>query len=162
VVIPIVVCPNCGKNTPEGKFCEHCGASLQTPQTFQQPPAQQPVFTQQPVAVKAEKNPVTAGILSFIFIGSGQVYNGQTGKGIGILIGVIITSFIPVLPLIVWIYGLYDAYTTAQKMNKGEIAYIESSTGKVIAFIVVEIILAVIFFLFIMAIITGSSPSYYY
>jgi len=24
----IVICPNCGKNTPEGKFCEHCGARV--------------------------------------------------------------------------------------------------------------------------------------
>ena len=23
------ICPNCGKNTPEGKFCESCGASLE-------------------------------------------------------------------------------------------------------------------------------------
>ena len=135
---------------------------MQTPQTFQQPATQQPVYTQQPVAVKAEKSPVVAGILSFIFAGSGQVYNGQTGKGIGILIGVIITSFIPVLPLLVVIYGVYDAYTTAQKMNKGEIAYIESSTGKVIGFIVVEIILLLLFFLVIMAMIVGSSPGYYY
>ena len=24
----MVLCPNCGKNTPHGKFCEHCGAQL--------------------------------------------------------------------------------------------------------------------------------------
>jgi len=48
VVQTIVICPNCGKNTPEGKFCEHCGASVQTAQVFQQPVAQQPVYTQQP------------------------------------------------------------------------------------------------------------------
>ncbi|NMB80136.1 MAG: hypothetical protein GYA23_13690 [Methanomicrobiales archaeon] len=26
----MVVCPQCGKTTPEGRFCEHCGASLQS------------------------------------------------------------------------------------------------------------------------------------
>lgn len=30
----MVTCPNCGKNTPHGKFCEHCGAQLIT---LQQP-----------------------------------------------------------------------------------------------------------------------------
>jgi uncharacterized membrane protein YvbJ len=24
----MVICPNCGKNTPEGKFCEQCGANI--------------------------------------------------------------------------------------------------------------------------------------
>jgi len=43
-VCTIVICPNCGKNTPEGKFCEHCGASVQTTQTFQQPVAVQKEF----------------------------------------------------------------------------------------------------------------------
>jgi len=36
------ICPNCGKNTPEGKFCENCGASLEIvkilqPATFKPP-----------------------------------------------------------------------------------------------------------------------------
>jgi len=36
------ICPNCGKNTPEGKFCENCGASLEIvkipqPITFKPP-----------------------------------------------------------------------------------------------------------------------------
>jgi len=163
VVFTIVICPNCGKNTPEGKFCEHCGASVQTTQTFQQAPAAaQPVYTQQPAAPKAEKNLAAAAILSFIFAGAGQVYNGQLGKGIGFLIGLIVTSWIPIVPIIVWIYGIYDAYTTAQKMNKGEIPFIATSTGTLIGFIVVEIVIAVVFFLFLMAIIMGSTPSYYY
>ena len=70
--------------------------------------------------------------------------------------------------LIVFIYGVYDAYSSAQKMNKGEIPYIASSTGVVIGFIVVEIILMVLFFFVISAMIMGSSallqgssPRYY-
>ena len=133
-----------------------------TTQTFQQPAAPQPVYTQQPVAAKQEKNAGAAAILSFFFAGSGQAYNGQTLKGVGILIGLIITSFIPLIPIIVWIYGVYDAYSTSQKMNKGEIPYIATSTFAVIAFIVVEIIIALVFFLVIYAMIMGSSPSYYY
>jgi TM2 domain-containing membrane protein YozV len=114
--------------------------------------------------VKTEKNAGVAAILSFFFPGSGQVYNGETGKGIGILIGTIIGYFIFVIPgVIVWLYGLYDAYTTAQKMNKGEIPYVETSMGKVVGFIVAEIILALLVFLVIAAIVFGSGyPNYYY
>jgi hypothetical protein len=39
----MVICPNCGKNTPHGKFCEHCGAQLIT--------AQQPMYPQYSVPV---------------------------------------------------------------------------------------------------------------
>ena len=39
----MVICPQCGKNTPEGKFCEHCGAQVQTYQSPSViPPAPQP------------------------------------------------------------------------------------------------------------------------
>ena len=44
----MAICPNCGKNTPEGKFCEHCGAVLQSVQvqapSYESP---QPVIQQQ-------------------------------------------------------------------------------------------------------------------
>lgn len=157
----MATCPNCGKSTPEGKFCEHCGASMQTTQTFQQPAAQ-PVFTPQPVPARADKSGGIAAILSFLFTGSGQVYNGQLGKGIGILICAIIGYMLYFIPgMIVWIYGMYDAYSTANKMNTGEIPYVETSWGAVIAFIVVEIILAVIFFLVVLAAVMGSSGYYY-
>jgi TM2 domain-containing membrane protein YozV len=138
---------------------------LQTPQTFQQPTAQQPVYTQQPAAVHEEKNAAIAVILSFFFTGSGQVYNGETGKGIGILIAALIGYMLFIIPgVIVVLYGLYDAYTTAQKMNKGEIPFKPASMGIVIAFIVVEIIIALLFFFIVAAALMGSSydPYYYY
>ena len=123
---------------------------------------QQPIYTQQPAAVKEDKNPIVAAILSFFFPGSGQAYNGQTGKGIGVFICFIIGYMIFIIPgLIVFIYGVYDAYSSAQKMNKGEIPYIASSNGAVIGFIVVEIILMLLFFFVIFAMIMGNSPRYY-
>lgn len=161
----MAICPNCGKNTPEGKFCEHCGASMQTAQTFQQPQVQ-PVYTPQPVpAPRAEKSSGVAALLSFLFTGAGQVYNGQLGKGIGIMIGALIGYMLFVIPgVLVVLYGIYDAYSTAGKMNKGEIPYVETSWGAVLAFIVVEIIIVVIFFIIILAMVgsTASTTSYYY
>ena len=160
----IVICPNCGKETPEGKFCEHCRASVQTAQTFQQPVAQQPVYTQQPAAVKTEKSAGIAAILAFLFPGSGQVYNGETGKGIGLFIGYLIGLCIYLIPgIIVLIYGIYDAYTTTQKMNKGEIPYKESSSGRLIVFIIAEIVIFILFWaLVIAAFVFGTSGARYY
>ena len=137
---------------------------MQTAQTFQQPTAQQPVYTQQPVVVKEEKNAGMAAILSFFFPGAGQAYNGETGKGIGIIIGTTIGFFIFVFPaVLVWFYGIYDTYTTAQKMNKGEIPYKSTSMGTVIGLIVVDIFIYMAFFLIvIMAFIYAPSPYYSY
>ena len=120
------------------------------------------MYTQKPAVPIEDKNPIISAVLSFFFPGAGQAYNGQIGKGIGVFICFIIGYMIFVIPgLIVFIYGVYDAYSSAQKMNKGEIPYIASSTGAVIGFIVVELILMALFFFFILALIMGSSPRYY-
>jgi len=137
---------------------------VQTSQTFQQPAGQQPAYTQQPASLKKEKNAIGAALLSFLFTGSGQVYNGETGKGIGILIGAVIGYFLFVIPgVLVIIYGIYDAYTTAQKMNKGEIPFVEVSTGKIIGFIIAEIvILAIVIFIFAALLYEMNDYSSYY
>ena len=156
MVCTIVICPNCGKETPEGKFCEHCGASVQTTQTFQQPVAQQPAIAKQ------EINAVLAALLS-IFPGAGLAYVGNRGKGIGILIVAFILMILanasPIFGLlyfIVWAYGIYDSYMTAQKMNKGEIPYTPANIGVAIGFIVVEIIIWGLYFIAV-----GSGYPYY-
>jgi TM2 domain-containing membrane protein YozV len=130
---------------------------LQTPQTFQQP------ATQQPAVAREEKNAGVALILSLFFTGSGQVYNGETVKGIGILICALIGYMLFIIPgILVVCYGLYDAYTTAQKMNKGEITYKSASMGTVIIFIVAELIVVVLFFFIVAAAIMGNSYNSYY
>lgn len=70
------------------------------------------------------KNPGLAAVLSFFYMGLGQIYNGEIAKGIVfivvyslsfvlwlILIGMIITP-------ILWIYGIYDAYKSAGRINE--------------------------------------------
>ncbi len=69
------------------------------------------------------KNPGLAAVLSFFFMGLGQVYNGQIAKGIffivmysiSIAMMLILIGFIttPIL----FIYGMYDAYKSAEKIN---------------------------------------------
>ncbi len=69
------------------------------------------------------KNSGLAAVLSFFFTGLGQIYNGQIGKGvlfiviqgINFLLMFIIIGFITA-PLF-WIWGMVDAYKTAEKIN---------------------------------------------
>lgn len=73
---------------------------------------------------KFYKNPSVATILSFFFIGLGQVYNGQIGKGvvfillyaISITLKAIIVGFIttPIL----WIRGMVDVNNSAKRIIK--------------------------------------------
>lgn len=70
------------------------------------------------------KNPGIAAVLSFFWTGVGQIYNGQILKGL-ILIGVQILNGLLMFLLIgfityplVWIWGMYDAYKTAERINK--------------------------------------------
>jgi TM2 domain-containing membrane protein YozV len=69
------------------------------------------------------KNPGLAAVLSFFYMGLGQIYNGQIAKGIAfivfyslsIVLMLILIGFIttPIL----FIYGMYDAYKSAEKIN---------------------------------------------
>ncbi|MBP2172471.1 hypothetical protein [Methanococcus voltae] len=100
-------CENCGKEiAKDAGMCPFCG------------------FTFKKVG---EKNQILAAVLSFFIPGVGQIYNGQIGKGIAIIAGMIISAVLMVVLVgfltyfAIWIYAIYDAYTTADKINKGEI-----------------------------------------
>lgn len=70
------------------------------------------------------KNPGLAAILSFFFMGLGQIYNGQIGKGIAFIIVytiswllmIVIIGFITTPILFFW--GIWDAYKSAEKINR--------------------------------------------
>lgn len=70
-----------------------------------------------------QKNSGMAAVLSFIWTGIGQVYNGQIGKGIAMaliqLIFVILSFAVIGIPfmLVMWVWGIYDAYQTAERIN---------------------------------------------
>lgn len=65
------------------------------------------------------KNPIVAAILSFLFGGVGQLYLGQTKKGV-ILIVVTVITWCLFVGWIVQILGAIDAYMLADKLQKGE------------------------------------------
>ncbi len=68
-------------------------------------------------------NPIVALIISFFLPGIGTVYAGNIMKGLiifiiavifGALAGIFLLGIVAyVLYIIVWLYGMFDAYTTA-------------------------------------------------
>jgi len=95
--------------------CPKCGAEVAASQ--KQSSAQQ-------------KNVAVAAVASAVFPGLGQIYDGETRKGIlFIIIGAIclspllsmgaIRNFVLVLYPIFWIYAVYTAYRTAKDINEG-------------------------------------------
>jgi len=77
----------------------------------------------QPVLPVFYKNPGLAAVFSFFYMGLGQIYNGQIYKGIAFLIAYSISWLLMFLVIgllttpILWIYGIYDAYKSAEKIN---------------------------------------------
>jgi len=69
------------------------------------------------------KTPGLALVLSLLWCGVGQIYNGQVGKGVALLIGYgfsillmfVVIGFVTTPAL--WIYGMVDAYRTAESIN---------------------------------------------
>ncbi len=60
-------------------------------------------------------------MLSFLVVGLGQIYNGQILKGL-VMLAVAILCGITIIGLIVsfliWLYGVFDAYGTATRINR--------------------------------------------
>jgi TM2 domain-containing membrane protein YozV len=75
--------------------------------------------------MRERKSAGIAAVCSFLFTGLGQIYNGQIGKGIlFVIIGIILAFTILfligiILYPIFWVYNIYDAYSTAKKINAG-------------------------------------------
>ncbi len=129
-------CRNCGEELPyrQGewpvsvpKICPSCGIRVKDPIRYGSREGQGRTHKE------GLKNPRIAALLSII-PGLGQVYNGQLGKGVLFLI-VTILGFILIIPgVIVWIYGIYDAFKTAKQMNYGDIPFQELKTKNILVF----------------------------
>ena len=132
-------CTNCGKAvelaTPPrqagprvsaadgtGKYCQFCGMLIAKEAEICYNCGRRVMEAPRPVE---QKNPGLAAVLSFLFAGLGQMYNGQIGKGISyVVLGILFAFSIIILIGIIlypafWIYNIYDAYTSAKNINAG-------------------------------------------
>jgi TM2 domain-containing membrane protein YozV len=112
-------CSNCGiEMNASTKFCPECGAKQSTVLDYQESYQR---------STPNKKNPGLAAVLSFLIVGLGQIYNGQIGKGLLLLVAAIISGVLwliyigIIFSIIIWIYAIYDAYNTAKRINAGEI-----------------------------------------
>jgi TM2 domain-containing membrane protein YozV len=72
---------------------------------------------------KFYKNPSVATVLSFLFTGLGQLYNGEIKKGVVFvtvyIVSIILMSFVVgfITTPVLWIWGMIDANKSAKKIN---------------------------------------------
>jgi len=138
-------CHNCGAqvSVASARFCSECGAQLVTaspsgPQGF---------------GTGEKKNPLLALLCSTILPGLGQVYDGSLAKGFAIFFGAFIGLFLLFIPgAIFWVYGIHDAYSTANKMNEGKIPVRPAKVLHLVVFIIiaaaiVAVAIAVIYYI---------------
>lgn len=123
-----VKCVECGKeyllnedDSPESFQCE-CGGNLETNEDNRPVPQQKTSYNNS----VEKKSPILAVILSFLIPGLGQFYNGHGEKGIILFIAALISAFLilfiigTILYLVVWVFAIFDAYDSADRINKGK------------------------------------------
>lgn len=107
-----VFCRDCGEKISErAEICPHCGIRQKDP----------PKPEQSAAPSQKQKDSGIAAVASFVIPGLGQVYNGELAKGIiaGIVtVGLALTGIGLIFAVPIWIWLVYDAYQTAEELNK--------------------------------------------
>jgi TM2 domain. len=105
-------CPACRTNfyvadpSQEWVHCPNCGQLIHRQVTARGQKGQK--------TITGEKNPVVAFLLSFLFCGLGQIYNGQVSKGLLLLVlGWLTACGFGIL----WIISMVDAVMIAKKLQ---------------------------------------------
>jgi TM2 domain-containing membrane protein YozV len=139
-------CGNCGEKlaSKNAKFCVKCGADPYIIETYCNSCGEKLKNKNAIVCLKCgvplkenskelpgRKDPIIAALLSFMFNGVGQLYNGDIKKFmiiwilnffiiiISVILMFFLIGFITILAVIpVWLYSIYDAYTVANEINK--------------------------------------------
>jgi len=131
-------------------------APIQTPEQVVPPAPKEPA-----PPIKMIKNPLLAAIASLFFPGLGQVYTGGSyWQGLKYLLGTIFGVICLIFPgMIIWLYGIWDAHKTANKINAGSIKIEKVSSGRLLLYAVLVIVISfliwLIFALTITALMTG-------
>ena len=127
----IKICPNCRQKTVNEDYCTVCGYKI-NPNVKTCANCGSKMDAQAKVCANCgagviHKSPFVALVLSFIFPGLGQLYNKQTRKCITLILVYILSWILSliiigaILAFLIWIYGMYDAFTTSKALNRGEL-----------------------------------------
>ena len=124
------------------KFCPICGAEIKKSQEIKSE-----IVSPASEFPKQLKVPLISMILSTFFPGLGQIYNGDSLlKGLAYFFGCIFGSFLFLIPgLIIWTYGMYDAYSVAEKINQRKIEYKETKNRDIALIFLIPLVLMLIF-----------------
>ena len=115
-------CQNCGVAVqPNQEICIKCGVGLRRVATS---PDSQFGDRKRGLVYPSDppKSPTTALIFTCLITGVGQMYLGQSLKGVIILLAAIILA-VPTAgggPLILWIISMIDAYRIGKKLEAGQ------------------------------------------
>ena len=136
-------CSTCGAPVPEtAKFCNECGARLPGPVLPGQP---------EPAQDTGSKSAFLALAGSTFVPGLGQVYEGNILRGYLVFLGTFFGFFLLIIPgIIIWLYGIYDAYSTAEKMNAGTVPFEPAPVLHMVLFVIIAIVIAVVTFIALM------------
>lgn len=67
------------------------------------------------------KDPILAIVFSLVLAGgAGQIYLGQTKKGILLIVGTLVGMPLCGVGIIIYVIGVLDAYRMAQKLQRGQ------------------------------------------
>lgn len=107
-------CPGCGnKILPTAEICTKCGTCVRNNRGLRTVDLPKTVDGR---VVSGEKSMTIALLMSVIIPGTGTMYNGKVGKGVIVLVASIL--LMPILiGLVVWIYGIVDAYNLTEENN---------------------------------------------
>jgi TM2 domain-containing membrane protein YozV len=143
------ICKNCGAILPYNekdwprdilKICPACGFSIKGSSRW---------GSRKGSLRSEKKNPVLASVLSLVWPGLGQAYNGEYVKAAVIAI-VELAGFvyrpIVLVSVLAIIVGMADAYRISKNMNIGNIPFRETRLFNLIVFIIAILVIAVIFF----------------
>ncbi len=105
-------CETCRRRLPGGaENCPYCGARVTAVA----------VGSRGALILAARKSPPAAAIMSFLLPGLGQLYLGQTGKGILYFVLLILGAFTAgVSHLALLLYASAEAWTLARRLRAGE------------------------------------------
>jgi TM2 domain-containing membrane protein YozV len=153
------ICPQCGHRFSENhpRFCSACGSRVDGGRAG--------LCQGGTPGNKNEKNQQVAVFCSSFIPGLGQVYNGETLKGVFFLIGTLLGLFLLLIPgLVVWIYSMYDAHIIAGKMNEGTIEFKPLQPFSMVLFVLAAVVvliaaIVVFFVIIISSMLSALSPA---